>query len=377
MTVVEEITQTWQTRLAEDQDANFSEAQRRIIIGWLLGENAGELEQLDPRERNIMERAHDYRYRVFRQRYFRVSQNIAYSTLIKRLCSVSVLRQKIRTWVSLSRDRRRAITDVIEEVIQEMIQKDKYIQQQIQWIGQLTPNQTFRSTLLLATIEEYCLRPIRNQPLLAYRFVNFLRRSQRGGMTKVPQAQMLKFISENIAPEGEDQGEISLLDDQAITNFESEQDWVEQQAIREEVQEEFKIYLGENIGDEAVQWLELYLFGKTQEEISQEMGLPIKKIYRLREKINYHAVKIFAIKAKPELTTQWLKLSLSEHNLGLNQDQWEEFIRQLSNEQQELVTLFREGKTTQEIANLYNWKPKKVVGEWGKIYLIAQEIRNE
>ncbi|NJN76624.1 MAG: HetZ-related protein 2, partial [Synechococcaceae cyanobacterium RL_1_2] len=370
MTVVEEITQTWQTRLAEDQDANFSEAQRRIIIGWLLGENAAELEQLDPRERQIMERAHDYRYRVFRQRYFQVSQNVAYSTLIKRfvfcVCSPSK-----NSYLGFPEPRsRRAITDVIEEVIQEMIQKDKYIQQQIQWIGQLTPNQTFRSTLLLATIEEYCLRPIRNQPLLAYRFVNFLRRSQRGGMTKVPQAQMLKFISENIAPEGEDQGEISLLDDHAIVNFESEQDWVEQQAIREEVQEEFKIYLGENIGEEAVQWLELYLFGKTQEEISQEMGLPIKKIYRLREKINYHAVKIFAIKAKPEITTQWLKLSLSEHNLGLNQEQWEEFIRQLSDEQEQLVALFREGRTTQEIANFYNWKPKKVVGEWGKIYLI-------
>ena len=66
--------------------------------------------------------------------------------------------------------------------------------------------------------------------------------------------------------------------------------------MRQEVQEEFKFYLKENIGDQAVQWLELYLAGTTQEDIAKILDLPIKKIYRLREKINYHAVKIFAIK---------------------------------------------------------------------------------
>ncbi|BAS56702.1 hypothetical protein NIES2135_39820 [Leptolyngbya boryana NIES-2135] len=36
------------------------------------------------------------------------------------------------------------------------------------------------------------------------------------------------------------------------------------------------------------------------------LDMPIKQVYRLREKVNYHAVRVFAQKSQPELVTEWL-----------------------------------------------------------------------
>ena len=52
-----------------------------------------------------------------------------------------------------------------------------------------------RDGLLFASIEEYSLRSVRNQPLLVYRFVNYLRRSQRGGLTQVSSKDLIRLVS--------------------------------------------------------------------------------------------------------------------------------------------------------------------------------------
>lgn len=57
---------------------------------------------------------------------------------------------------------------------------------QIAPIARCTADPRLRNALLLAATEEYCLRPVCNKPLLVYRFVNYLRRTQRGGLTQVP-----------------------------------------------------------------------------------------------------------------------------------------------------------------------------------------------
>jgi hypothetical protein len=68
--------------------------------------------------------------------------------------------------------------------------------------------------------------------------------------------------------------------------------------------------LTEHLGQEAGQWLDLYLLGKTPESIAIGLKMDIKQVYRLREKINYHTLKVFAIDAEPELVAQWLQISL-------------------------------------------------------------------
>jgi DNA-binding NarL/FixJ family response regulator len=194
-------------------------------------------------------------------------------------------------------------------------------------------------------------------------------------MTHIPEGEIIKLISEEVMGEDSD-NPLSLWDEQAIAFHQEEQSWEQQQALRLTVQQEFEDYLREQLGEGAVQWLQLYLQGKTQEAIAQTLNLPIKQIYRLREKISYHAVRVFAIKSQPELVTNWLEISLQEHSLGLTTHQWQEFRESLTPDQQKILSRLQTGLSLETIAKEENFKLHQVVAEWSRIYLAAQEIRS-
>lgn len=372
--LADELEQEWRLRLSHDYPEQ-SPSTRQSITRWLLGDNLERFDTLTPQQIEIAKQAMDYRYRILRQRYLGVEPERAYRNLTTRLAGLVTLRNKIRTWVSLSRDRQRAVVDVLQEVIQELLNSDRYMQTQIAWIANCTEDTRLRDALLLTSIEEYCLRPIRNQPLLVYRFVNFLRRSQRGGMTHIPEADKVRLVSEEVTPEDTD-SPVSLLDNQASADYQETQAWEEQQTMRQSVRKEFETYLRENLGPEAAEWLRLYLQGKSQEAIAQALNKPVKEIYRLREKISYHAIKVFSIKAKPELVASWLETSLQEHNLGLTPSQWQELLESLTPEQRQLLDQHKAGKSLEAIAKDLNLKVNQVIGEWSKLYLAAQALRS-
>src|SRR5919202_1184747 len=372
--LAEKLEQSWQNRLSSDYPTQ-SPATSKSIIRWLLGENPERFDTMLPNQLAISNQAMDYRYRILRQRYLGFEPERAYRNLTTRLAGLVTLRNKIRTWVSLSRDRQRAVVDVLQEVIQELLNSDRYIQKQIAWIAECTEDVRLRDSLLLTSVEEYCLRPIRNQPLLVYRFVNFLRRSQRGGMTHIPEGDKVRLVSEEVTPEDTD-SPVSLLDNQAIAEYQDAQAWEEQQTMRQSVRREFEAYLTENLGPEAAQWLQLYLQGKSQEAIAKALNKPVKEIYRLREKISYHAIRVFSIKAKPELVASWLETSLHEHNLGLTPSQWQELLESLTPEQRQLLEQRKAGKSLEAIAKDLNLKVNQVIGEWSKLYLAAHALRS-
>jgi hypothetical protein len=373
--VAEELEQFWRSRLLKDEPEQ-TQRERDGIIHWLLGEDSAKLEELAPERLAIAQQGMDYRYRILRQRYLGVNPTKAYRNLINRLGSIVMLRNKIRTWVALSRDRQRAVNDVLQEVIQEMLNSDRYIQGQIAWIAQCTKNESLRNSLLLTSLEEYSLRPIRNQPLLVYRFVNYLRRTQRGGMTQVPQTEIIRLISEEVNLEESDSA-VSLLDSRAIAEYQEDRDFQDKQSLRLKVQREFESHLAEKVGSEAVEWLRLYLQGRSQEAIAQSLNLPIKQVYRLREKIGYHAIRVFAMKGNPELVANWLEISPKEHNLGLTPKQWEIFWQGLTPTQRQIVERMKAGESFDAIAQALNWKKSQLMGEWSQLYLTAQELRSE
>jgi hypothetical protein len=300
----QQILDTWRSKLTAELP-NVPQ-QHEAILQWLMGENPERFNEMDASQLKIAANAMDYRYRILVERYLNTPPERAYRNLIQRLSGLFLIRNKIKTWISLSRDRARSVVDVLQEVIQELMQQDSYLQQQTAWIGKCSTDKRLRNALVLATTEEYCLRPIRNQPLLMYRFVNYLRRSQRGGMTQVPTADFIRLVSEEIGSGDESEGTVSLLDSSAVVLYEEEQAQQDQQEARSIVVENLRIYLQDKLGAEAVQWLQLYLQGKTQEAIANDMNLPIKQIYRLREKVGYHAIKVFAAKRNPELVAEWL-----------------------------------------------------------------------
>ncbi|HEY9821727.1 MAG TPA: HetZ-related protein 2 [Candidatus Sericytochromatia bacterium] len=372
--LADKLEQSWQNRLLSDYPTQ-NPATSKSIIRWLLGENPDRFDTMLPNQLAILNQAMDYRYRILRQRYLGVEPERAYRNLTSRLAGLVTLRNKIRTWVSLSRDRQRAVVDVLQEVIQELLNSDRYIQKQITWIAQCTDDLRLRDALLLTSIEEYCMRPIRNQPLLVYRFVNFLRRSQRGGMTHVPEGELVRVVSEEVTPEDTD-APISLLDSQAVADYQDDQAWEEQQTLRLSVRKEFEAYLTENLGPEAARWLQLYLQGQSQEAIATALNKPVKEVYRLREKISYHAIRVFSIKEKPELVASWLENSLQDHSLGLTPGQWQQYWDSLTIEQRQLLEQLKAKKPIEAIAKDLNLKINQVIGEWSKLYLAAQALRS-
>ena len=371
----EKLKEYWQNRLA-DECSQHSEATRTSITKWLIGTDKERFENLNLKELKIAKQAMEYRYRILCQRYLGLGRERAYRNLITRLGSLATLRSKIQTWISLSRDRQRKVLDVLQEILQELLQSDKYMVSQMACISEFTQDSRLRNALVFASLEEYCMRPIRNQPLLVYRFVNYLKRTQRGGLTQVPTKDMVRLVSEEVL--GEDgENRVSLVDQNAIEDYQEEEKAQEQQLQRQLVKTEFEEYLKENLGEDATKWLQMYLKGFTQDAIAKKLGKPIKEIYRLREKIGYHAVRVFALKDKPELVSNWLETSLLEHNLGLTPNQWEKLQEKISPVQKQILEMSKMGKTTEEIAKNLKRKTHQVMGEWTKVYLAAQAIRGE
>lgn len=369
------LAQYWQQRLATECPEQ-SEAARQSIVLWLLGVDLNRFDLLNPKELEIAKQAMEYRWRILHQRYLGMGRERAYRHLITRLGSVMTLRNKIQTWVSLSRDRQRSVIDVLQEILQELLQSDSYMQQQMSCIAEFTTDRRLQDTLLFATIEEYCLRPVRNQPLLVYRFVNYLRRTQRGGLTQVPASDLIRLVSDEVLTEDTD-NPLNLVDSQAIAQYQEAQKLEEQQTLRQAVYQEFEKYLLQNLGQQAVDWLQLYLQGKSQEEIAKKLNKPIKEVYRLREKISYHAVRVFAIKGKPELVDNWLSISLQENNLGLTQNQWQQLDEKLTPLEKQILNLRKAGNSIEATAQQLQLKTHQVMGEWTKVYLAAQTLRTQ
>jgi DNA-binding CsgD family transcriptional regulator len=370
-----DLAQDWRSRLACECPEQ-SAATRESIIRWLVGNDIERLEQLRANGLEIIQQAMAYRYSILRQRYLGATPDRAYRHLMSRLSSSVLLRNKIRTLVALSRDRQRMVGDVLQEVLQELLQSDRYMQQQMAWIAKCTNDAKLRNALLLASMEEYCLRPVRNQPLLVYRFVNYLRRTSRGGVTQVPTQDRVRLVSEEILSDESD-SPLSLLDTQASIDYQEKQAQEEQLAQRRSVEQEFASYLATTIGSQAVQWLKLYLQGKSQEAIARRLNLSVQEVYRLREKISYHAVRVFGLKHQPELVSDWLGTSLLEHSFGLTPQQWQQYWARLTPKQQQVIELKKAGKNNEEIAQDLNLKTYQVMTQWSKLYLTAQAVRGQ
>lgn len=287
-----------------------------------------------------------------------------------------LLRNKIRALLTFSQDRASTVVDVLQELIQELLQRDRYMQQQMAWIAQCTDDVRLRTALLLATTEEYCLRPIRNQPLLMYRFVSYLRRKQQGGITQVPDQTSLRLYSEEFLT-NDCENTFSFLDNQAVAVYQDTQVYEEKLALRQIVKQEFSDYLAELMGENAVQWLKLYLQGKSQEAIAEQLNLSVKEVYRLREKISYHAIRVFGLKHQSQLVSSWLETSLQEHSFGLTPQQWQKFWDKLTPRQRQVIELKKAGESIEAIAALLNYKINQITNEWHQLCLTAHALRSE
>jgi hypothetical protein len=263
---------------------------RQSIVRWLLGKNLQQFDRLTPEEFAIARQGIDYRYRILRQRYLMVNSIQAYHHLIYRLSSSVMVSFKFRTWVAQSSERQKAMVDLLSEVMQDLLEHDPEIQQQIAWIAQCTQDSCLANALLLASLEEYCLRPFCNQPLLICHLVSFLRRQGQSARINSWQQNLLDLLSSHLSWE----------------QTQIEQTWEEQQIQRLSIQAVFESYLVEKVGRLAVDWLRLHLQGRSPQAIAQSLDLSIKQVERLQKTVGYHGTELFALQEQTAMEAPWL-----------------------------------------------------------------------
>lgn len=177
----------------ESEYPHLSREQQNSLNGWLMGESDKQL------ERNGVKVTHSLscRYQILKQHYLGVAPIQAYSYLFNHLGSMLVRYPQIRTWIISSRQHRKVLVTTLQAMIEEVLHLDPYLQQQQAEIAQLTEDLPWRNALLLTAIEEYCLCPLDNHPLVVHLLYHFLRHSRRQQMTP-QQKDLLALISETI-----------------------------------------------------------------------------------------------------------------------------------------------------------------------------------
>ncbi len=294
-----DMTLSWRSRIYCEYPEQ-STAIRESVISWLLGSDLERFEMLNHTQMEIAQQRLEYRYRVLRHRYLGLRSERAYRNLITRLGSLVVQCNKIHKWINKSGENQLAVVDALQKIIQDLLQTERYMQQQMVWIAHCSNNSELRNALLFASTEEYCLHPVGNQPLLVHRFFSYLRSCHWNSLTPVPTKELIQLVSEeSLAQNSEDL--TNLLDPKTTTHCQVTQLLEEQQVLRTLVQQEFMSYLAEHVGPAAVRWLQLYLQGQSTEMIARSLKLQVKEVHQLRQEIILHAVRILALKSQPEL----------------------------------------------------------------------------
>jgi hypothetical protein len=169
-----QIYQEWQYRL-QLECSHLSECQRSSIWQWLAGANPNEWENWSRSQIQRLRGGMDCRFHILTTRYLQVSPDRAYKNFMAQLGNFL----SIRVGITTSRYCQRTIVAVIEKFVGDMLQHDAYLQSQVEWIGKCVNNRRLRKSLMLSTIEDYCLHQISFQHLLTYGHLNYFLQESR------------------------------------------------------------------------------------------------------------------------------------------------------------------------------------------------------
>jgi hypothetical protein len=144
--------------------------------------------------------------------------------------------------------------------------------------------------------------------------------------------------------------------------------------VRERVIGELVQYLESQGHSDCADYLILKLQDFPAPEIDDILGLTPRKRDYLQQRFKYHVEK-FAHSSHWQLVHQWLGADLDQ-KLGLSTKQWEAFVGQLDQEQQQLLNLKRANMSDFEIVKALKITPKQVQKRWSHLLEIASLVRN-
>jgi hypothetical protein len=144
--------------------------------------------------------------------------------------------------------------------------------------------------------------------------------------------------------------------------------------VRDRVVTELIEYLESQGQTDCVDYLSLKLQDLSAPEIDEILGLSTRQRDYLQQRFKYHVEK-FARSHRWQLVHQWLGADLDQ-NLGMPQQQWEIFMKQLTLDQQKLLQFKVQKISDPEIAKLLHCTPKQVHKRWVRLLELAWQTRN-
>jgi hypothetical protein len=145
-------------------------------------------------------------------------------------------------------------------------------------------------------------------------------------------------------------------------------------SIRETVISELLNYLQERQQEECLNYFILRLQDLSTSEIESILDITPRQRDYLQQRFKYHLIR-FALSHRWELVHQWLEVDL-ERNLGLTPQEWQQFIRQLSDQQRQLLELKQNNTDISEIARELSLTVPQAEKLWFRLLEVAWDIRN-
>ncbi|MFW9260186.1 hypothetical protein A4S05_09705 [Nostoc sp. KVJ20] len=237
-----------------------------------------------------------------------------------------------------------------------------------------TPRTQLQLAEYMAFTEQYAKRRINlpggaNQQLIILRAQGFARRQPQETTVDIEMA--VESAKGEEAESYQRNSAVQQLRSQMIaqTNFDPSEE-----SERDRVITELMKYLESQGQSDCMNYLSLKLQDLSAPEIDQILGLTSRQRDYLQQRFKYHVEK-FAKQHHWQLVHQWLGAGL-EQKLGLSSQQWEIFVNQLTEQQQQILQLKTARQNDQAIAKAIKCTPKQLQKRWTQLLELAWAIRN-
>lgn len=237
-----------------------------------------------------------------------------------------------------------------------------------------TPRTQLQLAEYMAFTEQYAKRRINlpggaNQQLIILRAQGFARRQPQETTVDIEMA--VESAKGEEAESYQRNSAVQQLRSQMIAkaNFDPSEE-----SERDRVITELMKYLESQGQSDCMNYLSLKLQDLSAPEIDQILGLTSRQRDYLQQRFKYHVEK-FAKQHHWQLVHQWLGAGL-EQKLGLSSQQWEIFVNQLTEQQQQILQLKTARENDQAIAKTIKCTPKQLQKRWTQLLEIAWAIRN-
>jgi hypothetical protein len=237
-----------------------------------------------------------------------------------------------------------------------------------------TPRTQLQLAEYMAFTEQYAKRRINlpggaNQQLIILRAQGFARRQPQETTVDIEMA--VESAKGEEAESYQRNSAVQQLRSQMIaqTNFDPSEE-----SERDRVISELMKYLESQGQSDCMNYLSLKLQDLSAPEIDHILGLTSRQRDYLQQRFKYHVEK-FAKQHHWQLVHQWLGAGL-EQKLGLSSQQWETFVNQLTEQQQQILQLKTARQNDQAIAKVIKCTPKQLQKRWTQLLELAWAIRN-